>query len=224
MTAREPALDCRLSCVGSGGYLLDVAGATFDEAIQQRVWSAARAALMLDGVREAVPGMNNLMVTFDALAVRRADLEAALLDAWHAATPDAVAGRTVTLPVIYGGPGGEDLEELATRTGLGIDEVVRRHAGGTYLVAAVGAMPGFPYLSGLDPALAWGRRASPRAKVVEGAVIIGGAQAGVMPVTAPSGWHILGHTETTLFDPAAADPVLLKPGDTVRFAVAEILA
>lgn len=56
--------------------------------------------------------------------------------------------------------------------------------------------------------------------MVEGSVIIGGAQAGIMPVTAPSGWHIIGHTDTALFDPAAADPVLLRPGDTVRFLVA----
>ena len=210
--------------MGSGACLLDAAGADFDTAVQARIWAVARQALAIRGVLETVPGMNNLMLVFDPLEVRGGTLEQALRAVWAEAEPQAIAGRTIEIPVVYGGPGGEDLGELARRTGLAIDEVVRRHAGAAYSVAAVGAMPGFPYLSGLDPALAWGRRASPRAKVAAGAVIIGGAQAGIMPVTAPSGWHILGQTDARLFDPAAADPVLLRPGDIVRFIVAGLVA
>ncbi|WP_217607483.1 carboxyltransferase domain-containing protein, partial [Chitinophaga sp. GbtcB8] len=76
------------------------------------------------------------------------------------------------------------------------------------------------YLSGLDPRLAWARRSSPRLNVPEGAVIIGGMQAGIMPMTAPSGWHIIGHTDVRLFDAQADTPVLLRPGDKIRFEIA----
>ena len=221
MTASHPsALPFRISALGSGGCLLDLAEGPFDDAAQRTVWAAARAAIAIDGVLEAVPGMNNLMLVFDPLRIGFAALHGALLELWPRIEPDRIGGRTVELPVVYGGAGGEDLDALAEHAGFSPDEVVRRHSAGVYTVAAIGAMPGFPYLSGLDPALAWGRRASPRASVAEGAVIIGGAQAGVMPVTAPSGWHIIGRTETRLFDPARADPVLLRPGDTIRFAVA----
>ena len=126
------------------------------------------------------------------------------------------------MPVVYGGAVGEDLVGWAEHCGLAIEEAVRRHAAGVYSVAAIGAMPGFPYLSGLDPALARPRRSTPRSVVPVGAVIIGGAQAGVMPQTAPSGWHILGTTDVRLFDPAAEPPSLLQPGDTVRFVIAGI--
>ena len=178
---REPAAPaCRITAMGSAGCLLDAAGATFDASVQMRIWAAAREALAIEGVVETVPGMNNLMVVFDPLKVRPASLERTLMTVWAEARPQALAGRTIELPVVYGGAGGEDLAELAGRTGFNVDEIVRRHGAGIYSVAAVGAMPGFPYLSGLDPALAWGRRSSPRPKVVEGAVIIGGAQAGVM--------------------------------------------
>ncbi len=220
----EPPPACRLSRMGSGAVLLDAADGPFDDAVQRRIWAAGRAVLDADGVDEAVPGMNNLMVVFDALRVERAAVERALLAAWAEARPEAVAGRALEFPVVYGGAGGEDLPELARRCGLDVAEVVRRHAAAPYTVAAVGAMPGFPYLSGLDPALSWGRRASPRGRVPEGAVIIGGAQAGIMPCTAPSGWHIIGHTAAKLFAPEADDPVLLRPGDTVRFTVAELSA
>ena len=219
-----PARIPRVSALGSGGWLVDAAGPVFDIAVQRRVWAAARAALAIEGVLEAVPGMNNLMVVFDPLRVHPAALARDLLAVWDEARPEASDGRRIDIPVVYGGADGEDLPGLAARTGLGVAEVVARHSAAVYTVAAIGAMPGFPYLAGLDPALAWGRRASPRGRVAEGAVIIGGAQAGIMPVTAPSGWHILGRTATRLFDPAAAEPVLLRPGDTVRFTVAGVEA
>ena len=222
LKAAGPA--CRLSAMGSSGCLLDAAGAIFDDAVQRRIWVASRAAAAVDGVVETVPGMNNLMVVFDPLRLGPAALGAKLLAIWDAAQPEVILGRTFAFPVVYGGAGGEDLADLARTAGLAIDEVIRRHAAATYTVAAVGGMPGFPYLSGLDPMLACKRRSSPRARVVAGAVIIGGAQAGIMPVTAPSGWHIVGQTAPTLFDLACDQPVLLRPGDTVRFTVAGIEA
>ena len=98
---------------------------------------------------------------------------------------------------------------------------MERHGAPLYSVAAVGAMPGFVYLSGLDPALAAPRLSAPRQAVPKGSVIIGGTQAGIMPVTAPSGWHILGRTPLDLFDPSRARPALFRPGDRIRF-VAEV--
>ncbi len=64
----------------------------------------------------------------------------------------------------------------------------------------------------------------PRMKVEEGTVIIGGTQAGVMPCTAPSGWHLLGKTESRMFDPHRAQPCSLSPGDQVKFVVKRIEA
>ncbi|MCV3302837.1 carboxyltransferase domain-containing protein, partial [Leclercia adecarboxylata] len=33
----------------------------------------------------------------------------------------------------------------------------------------------------------------------------------------PGGWQLIGHTPLPLFDPHRDEPVLLRPGDTVRF-------
>ena len=213
-----------ISMAGVSALLLDAAGARFEPDVQRRVWAAASLARRQGWVLEAAPGMNNLLVTFDpdGVDVRRARTD--LRDLWFAAEPSDADGAEVRMEVAYGGPDGADLAGLAAHAGFSIDEAVRRHAAAAYWVGAVGAMPGFPYLFGLDPALAWGRRASPRALLRAGAVIIGGVQAAVMPVDAPSGWHMLGRTETRLFDPAAETPCLLRPGDRVRFVVADILA
>lgn len=214
----------RISLAGSGALLLDGARGAFDSAIQQRVWAVADAALALEGARETVPGMNNLLVLFDPLVADAAVMGERLKALWAETEVAEVTGAQHTIPVVYGGARGEDLAGWATHCGLSVDETVKRHTAGTYTVAAIGAMPGFPYLSGLAPELAWARRSTPRLKVAEGAVIIGGAQAGIMPMTAPSGWHIIGHTDVKLFDAVAEPPVLLKPGDTIRFEIAEIEA
>lgn len=208
---------------GTAALLLDAAGTRFEPETQRRVWAAATLAREQAWVQDAAPGMNNMLVTFDPFAIDVRMARQDLRDIWFAAQPLDIAGAEVTMPVVYGGLDGADLAGLAAHTGFAIDEVVRRHAAATYRVAAIGAMPGYPYMFGLDPALAWKRRSNPRALLRAGAVIIGAMQASIMPVDAPSGWHMLGRTETRLFDVAAEPPSLLRPGDAVRFSVADIL-
>jgi len=202
---------------GSAGLLLDVAGEEFSEELQDRIHAAAKALKQVAGVRETVPGMNNLLITFDLAAIEPEQVEKAVLGAWAEAVPARAEGRKWEVPVRYGGMDGPDLAEHAAFAGLSEEEVVARHAAVLYRVAAVGAMPGFVYLSGLDPKLARPRRATPRSNVPEGAVMIGGAQAGIMPCVAPSGWHVIGRTDLKLFDPQRERPATFRPGDRIRF-------
>lgn len=204
---------------GTRAVLADAAEKIFSEAVQDRIHATVRTLRELPGVRETVPGMNNFMVVFDPFAVEPEKVEAAILDAWTAATPDANAGRLIEVPVRYGGAEGEDLSAHAEYAGMSVEEVVERHTAATYRVAAVGAMPGFIYLSGLDPKLARPRRATPRMRAPEGAVMIGASQAGIMPCVAPTGWHILGMTDLKLFDPAREQPATFAPGDRLRFTI-----
>lgn len=215
MAEREATV--KLSMEGVGAVLLDVAGGVFDEDRQRRIWALATRLRTLPEVTEAVPGMNNLMVTFDPLTVDPAAIERRILQEWAVAPPEASAGKVVEVSVVYGGLEGPDLVDVAETLGLTSKELIDRHAAPVYSVAAVGAMPGFVYLSGLDPTLALPRRAVPRRDVPVGAVIIGGAQAGIMPITAPSGWHILGRTSHPLFDPHRDPPAAFRPGDRIRF-------
>jgi allophanate hydrolase subunit 1 len=46
---------------------------------------------------------------------------------------------------------------------------------------------------------------------------IGGAQCCIYSVESPGGFWVLARTPVRLYDPAAAHPVLLRPGDRVRF-------
>jgi KipI family sensor histidine kinase inhibitor len=215
MLNEEPKL--RLSHEGTGAILLDAAGKTFDGFAQEKIWRLARDLKFIHGVRETVPGMNSLMVVFNALELDAFVVEQSIRDLWAAPHRTEEPGRIVDVPVYYGGEDGVDLEDFARAKSLSVKDVVTLHTAPLYSVAAVGAMPGFVYLSGLDPSLAAPRLSSPRQGVPKGSVIIGGTQTGIMPITAPSGWHILGRTPLDLFDPARERPALLKPGDRIRF-------
>jgi UPF0271 protein len=123
----------------------------------------------------------------------------------------------LVIPVVYGGEAGPDLPAVAVHAGMTEAEVVRRHSAPVYSVVMIGFLPGFPYLSGLDPALAVPRLERPRTLVAAGSVGIGGGQTGVYPLSSPGGWNIVGRTALALFDPSRQPASLLAPGDEVRF-------
>ena len=103
------------------------------------------------------------------------------------------------------------------RSGLTIDEVITLHAGAEYLVYFIGFTPGLPYMGGLPARLHIPRLETPRVRVAAGSVSIGGTQCCIYPVESPGGFWLLGRTPAPLYDPAAAEPILLRPGDRVSF-------
>jgi KipI family sensor histidine kinase inhibitor len=151
------------------------------------------------GVREAVPGACTVLVIGEVEA-----LSDALLTLRGATPPDARAA-TVVVPVRYDGP---DLDA---------DAVIERHCAPTYTVAFGGFVPGFAYLTGLDPSLRMPRRDTPRTSVPAGSVAIAEEYTGVYPASTPGGWHLLGTTSITIFDPAHKPATALRPGMRVRF-------
>lgn len=211
---------CGIEALADDAWLLRF-GATLDPALNDHVHAVAARirAIGPHWLRDLVPAFASLGVFFDpsADAVRvRAELEA-ILDATEVAPTAQRTGNTVEIPVVYGGDHGPDLDSAAQELGLSPAQLVARHAAGEYTVAMIGFAPGFPYLSGLDPALALPRLATPRGRVAAGSVAIGGAQTGIYPRESPGGWRILGRTPLVLFDPQRDSPALLQPGDRVRF-------
>jgi KipI family sensor histidine kinase inhibitor len=208
--------------LGEAGWTVEL-GERVDRATQARVL-ALRAAILaarLAGVTEVVPAYATVAVLFDPL---RADADAlrarlaALATADEPAQPDPAAAPSrrpaLRIPTRYDGP---DLDEVAGRTGLTRKEVIALHSGREYEVYLLGFAPGFAYLGDLDPALVLPRRSVPRLRVPAGSVAIAAAQTAVYPLPTPGGWHLLGRTELRMFDPGREPPVLLQPGDRVRF-------
>lgn len=166
---------------------------------------------------DCVPAFATVLVVFDPLEATVHAVRRAVRLALAAGQGRREATRQVVIPVWYDPRVGPDLEEVARLRGLSVSEVVACHVGREYLVYALGFKPGFPYLGFVDTRLETPRLATPRRTVPAGSVAIAGRQTGIYPVASPGGWRILGRTPVRIFDPAAAEPFRLRPGDRVRF-------
>ena len=93
----------RISLLGTDAVLFDVAGQAFDDEVQRRVWAVCEETMALEGVREATPGMNNLMVAFDNRVGKPEGVGKALSELWRTVKPREGTGRTIEVPTVYGG-------------------------------------------------------------------------------------------------------------------------
>ncbi|MDO8908568.1 MAG: 5-oxoprolinase subunit PxpB [Pseudohongiella sp.] len=214
-----------ISFVTENGILLEFAppeSISVDTELQQRLCHLSRllrehshtGPLLCDIV--TAPG-SLLLLLHDGRTARRLLRHSETL--WHASAQKVPDQVTITIPVVYGGESGPDLEAAADLCGLSAQTLVEKHLDGEYLVQCLGFMPGFAYLAGLDPALHIPRKSSPSTRIPAGSVAIAGSHTGVYPSSTPGGWHVIGRTSLTLFDPRAAQPCLMQPGDRVRFVV-----
>ncbi|MFT4110552.1 5-oxoprolinase subunit B family protein [Propionicimonas sp.] len=178
--------------------------------------AAVRAALeAADLPAELVPAARTVLVLLSGpAALDSVRAEARRILAGPVPSLPAEDSRTVVVPVRYTG---EDLAEVAERTGLTPTEVVAAHTGHPWRVAFGGFAPGFAYLDGGDPRLAVPRKATPRTAVPAGSVGLAGEFSGIYPRASPGGWQLIGRTDVVLWDAARTPPALLRPGWWVRF-------
>lgn len=182
------------------------------------MYRALRAMSHADIV-DVVPAARSVMLILQPGADLADDLRG-LVERGPTSAPQQDGRHTIEIGVSYGGDAGPDLAEVAALCDLTEAQVIERHAGAEYVVGFVGFTPGFAYLMGLPPELATPRLPTPRMKVPPGSVGIGGGFTGVYPRPTPGGWHLIGRTDLTLFDPDRDPPSRLAPGDRVRFVPA----
>ena len=220
----------RIEPLGDSALIVRVADEFQPDPSLDAVLAALRhlEAAAIPGVVELAPAYTTIGVFFDPFRVELtipdespSDVLAtriqSILNASAFARQSEVKTAVIEVPVCYASEFALDLAEVAGRSGLSEDEVVRRHSSASYRVACVGFTPGFPYLSGLPSELATPRRASPRKEIPAGAVAIGGTQTGIYPRKSPGGWNLIGRTPLRLFDLQREPPALFRAGDQVRF-------
>ncbi|WP_343708171.1 allophanate hydrolase subunit 1 [Mycobacterium sp.] len=188
-----------------------------DSTAEVLAWSAALRDAGIPGVLDIVPAARTVLLELDGSgrqnAVRRRlhTLQVA------AGAQTTAAGRPLVIDVVYDG---DDIAEVAERTGLTAREVVDAHTAKPWTVGFCGFAPGFAYLVGGDPRLAVPRRSDPRPSVPAGAVGLAGEFTGIYPRRSPGGWQLIGRTDAVLWDVDRPDPALLTPGTRVQFRAA----
>ena len=198
-------------------YLGDVTSAEVSARVQAAA-TAIESALGADLV-DLVPSYASLLIIYDALLTDHLQVRTKV----HEALADLETGEgeaqgsTVVLPVYYAPESGEDLEALAQRARLSVDDVIQIHSEMEYRVYAIGFAPGFAYLGEVDQRIAAPRLTTPRTKVPRGAVAIADRQTAVYPAVSPGGWNLIGRCPIRMFNPQSDPTMPVSVGDRVRF-------
>jgi KipI family sensor histidine kinase inhibitor len=209
----------RLITAGVNSLMLYL-GEETSAAVSGLVQAAAIAieASLGDLMIDLVPSYASLLIIYDPIKTDHYAVSAQVRKITEKLQDNALPpGKTVSLPVYYSPESGEDLEDLALRAQLSVEEVIRLHCSTEYRVYAIGFAPGFAYLGEVDARIAAPRLATPRQKVPRGAVAIADRQTAVYPAQSPGGWNLVGRCPTRMFNPDS-DPIMpVSVGDTVKF-------
>jgi KipI family sensor histidine kinase inhibitor len=173
----------------------------------------------VEGVVDLHPAYASLLVVFDPVRWKHAELEPVLRQrleqSGHIELPPR---RRIEIPLCYGGEFGPDLDSVAQIHQIAAGEIIRLHSSAVYTVYFLGFAPGFAYLGGLPEEIATPRLDAPRKQVPAGSVGIAGSQTGVYPFATPGGWRLIGRTPLRMFAPERGVMSVLQMGDEVRFA------
>ena len=195
-------------------------GDAMDPVIAARVQALADAlpGALDSALLDLVPSYASLLVVYDPYVTDHMAVIRELHRLGLALEQEAPGeGRLVELPAWYSSESGADLEDLARRAGLTVEEVIALHSGTEYRVYAIGFAPGFAYLGEVDARIAAPRLATPRQRVPRGAIAIADRQTAVYPAVSPGGWNLVGRCPQRLFDPAEEPCMPVAVGDRVRF-------
>ena len=209
----------KLQVTGENSLILYL-GEDADEATSARVHAAVATieTALGDRLLDLVPSYASILILFDIQRIDHITVIKTLRKALaEPSTSAAGKGRTIALPVYYSRETGVDLEPLAARANLSVEQVIELHANTGYRVFAIGFAPGFAYLGQVGPRIAAPRLDTPRQRVPKGSVAIADRQTAVYPSESPGGWNLVGRCPVSLYNPKQDPAMRIAVGDRVCF-------
>ncbi|MBV1787570.1 5-oxoprolinase subunit PxpB [Marinobacterium sp. D7] len=209
----------RIAVAGENSLILYF-GDTTDPRISAQVQHAVGETerLLGEALIDLVPSYASLLVIYNPFLIDHLEVRRRLQElANNSAEGEVTEGTLIKLPVWYSTESGPDLEALAQKAGLSVDEVIALHATTEYRVYAIGFAPGFAYLGQVDERIAAPRLATPRQVVPRGSVAIADRQTAIYPSASPGGWNLIGRCPTRMFDPDSDPCMPVQVGDRVSF-------
>lgn len=208
----------KITPYGDSALLVDYEIEGYSDRVHTRLNHLARSLRAQELWQDIVPSYKSVLVVFDSARLSLDEATSRIKDTLEK-LPRAprLTGKTVEIPVVYGGEHGPDMAAIKASSGLSVSDIIELHSGQDYRVCMMGFIPGFCFLSEVPTILQHPRHHTPRAHVPAGSVGIAGWQTGIYGLESPGGWQIIGRTPLTLFDPSRESPFLVEAGDRIRF-------
>lgn len=171
------------------------------------------------GIKDLLPTYRSIIIYYNPLVLSFNEIKKLIEEncKFENKVEEKIEKEIVEIPVLYGGEYGPDIENIANHNKLSVEDVIKIHTSGEYLIYMLGFTPGFPYLGGMSKEIVTPRLKEPRTKIPAGSVGIAGEQTGVYPIESPGGWQLLGRSPLNFFNPKSEKPFLLKAGQYIKF-------
>jgi len=176
------------------------------------------------GVIETVPGLVNILISFNPIVTDHEALEACLRSNLEELQVQVPMGIQRYVQVCYEASFAPDLGRVAKATGLTSDAVINAHISGDYRVLMYGFSPGYAYLTGVPETIHVPRKLAAVRNVPAGSLIIAGSQCLVTTLTMPTGWSVIGRSPTAILTGDTNRPFLFDVGDQVTFERIDVAA
>lgn len=177
---------------------------------------------MADYILDTVPAYNSLTVFFDTSKIKYSGVVKKVKEIYVMKYKDLnLPYKLWKIPICYDESFGIDLNEMAKSRNLSKEEIIQLHSSAIYDVHFIGFLPGFLYLGGLPEEIHFKRKATPRQKIIKGAVGIAGGQTGIYPRESPGGWNIIGNSPLDFFDVNQDRPCFANAGDRLQFVAVD---
>ena len=169
------------------------------------------------GIKNCVPSYNKILIQFDPLAVNKSKLINYIKSIKISKIEGTNNKSIIEIPICYDDIFALDLNYISNVTKLSTNEIINEHLNTLFHVYMIGFLPGYPFMGNMSNKLSLSRKNTPRIKVPKGSVGIVDKICGIYPQDSPGGWNILGRTPIDLFCKDKKVPLLIKPGDMVKF-------
>ena len=167
------------------------------------------------GIKNCTPSFNKILLQFDPISSSKKKIIKYLekIEVQKFETKN----KLIEIPICYEKEFGIDINEIANVNNLTVGELINIHLNTIFHVYMIGFIPGLPFMGDINFEINIQRKLSPRLSLPKGSVGIVNKLCVIYPNQSPGGWNIIGRTPINLFFKNNKNPLLINPGDRVKF-------
>ena len=171
----------------------------------------------IKGISNLAPSYNKLIVSFDLSITNFLKLKA-IIENLKIKKIKKNKSKKINIPICCDEGFGLDFDRLSEKLNLSKDKLLKIYFEKEYFCYMTGFVAGMPFLGDISKNIRCNRLETPRVKVPKGSVGITDQFTNIYSLESPGGWNIIGNTPKKIFNKYnLEDPVLIKPGDKIKF-------
>ena len=168
-------------------------------------------------ILNCVPSYNKILIQFEPLSQNKSKILDYLYSIKLVNSKNKIKEKIIEIPICYDKSFALDIKSISKFINLSEDDIINEHLNTLFHVYMIGFLPGLPFMGNINKKYSIPRKITPRLTVPKGSVAIVDKLCVIYPQTSPGGWNIIGRTPINLFRKNMNKPIVIKPGNKVRF-------